>query len=69
MNATKQCHFCAHKVVTLDYKDAYLLRRFMNSQGKIYPQKRHGTCARHQRELTRAIKRARSLALVPYIAL
>jgi len=51
----------------IDYKDAYLLRRFMNSQGKMYPPKRHGTCAKHQRLLSQAIKRARVMALVPFV--
>jgi len=62
----KICHFCANKMDKIDYKDAYLLRRFMNSQGKIYPPKRHGTCAKHQRTLSNAIKRARVMALVPF---
>jgi len=62
----KQCYFCANKIDTIDYKDAYLLRRFMNSLGKIYPPKKHGTCAKHQRELSRAIKRARIMALIPF---
>jgi small subunit ribosomal protein S18 len=64
----KLCHFCQDKIEKIDFKDAYLLRRFMNSQGKIYPPKRHGTCARHQRSLTAAIKKARIMALVPFIA-
>jgi small subunit ribosomal protein S18 len=51
----------------IDFKDAYLIRRFMNSQGKIYPPKRHGTCARHQRVLANAIKKARIMALVPFV--
>ena len=64
----KSCHFCQEKMEKIDYKDAYLLRRFMNSQGKIYPPKKHGTCTKHQRILTRAIKRARIMAMVPFIA-
>jgi len=63
----KICFFCEAKMDKLDYKDAYLLRRFMNSQGKIYPPKRHGTCARHQRILANAIKKARVMALVPFV--
>ncbi|MCX6765743.1 MAG: 30S ribosomal protein S18 [Candidatus Moranbacteria bacterium] len=62
----KICHFCDQKMDKIDYKDAYLLRRFMNSQGKIYPPRRHGTCSKHQRTLVRAIKRARIMALVPF---
>lgn len=63
----KTCFFCEAKMEKIDYKDAYLLRRFMNSQGKIYPPKRHGTCARHQRTLANAIKKARVMALVPFV--
>jgi small subunit ribosomal protein S18 len=63
----KICHFCDQKMEKIDYKDAYLLRRFMNSQGKIYPPKRHGTCTRHQRMLATAIKRARVMAYVPFV--
>lgn len=63
----KICHFCETKMDKIDYKDAYLLRRFMNSQAKIYPPKRHGTCAKHQRTLANAIKKARTMALVPFV--
>ncbi len=63
----KICFFCENKMHKIDYKDAYLIRRFMNSQGKIYPPKRHGTCARHQRTLSNAIKKARVMALVPFV--
>ncbi len=63
----KSCYFCQNKIDHIDYKDAYLLRRFLNSQGKIYPPKRYGTCAKHQRRLTQAIKRARIMALVPFV--
>ena len=63
----KICFFCEGKTDGIDYKDAYLLRRFMNSQGKIYPPKRHGTCAKHQRTLANAIKKARVMALVPFV--
>lgn len=54
------------KLAQVDYKDAYFLRRFLNSQGKIYPPKRFGLTAREQRRLVEAIKRARYMALVPY---
>ena len=64
---TKSCHFCEQKMDKIDYKDVYLLRRFMNSQGKIYPPKKHKTCAKHQRALAQAIKRARVMALVPFV--
>jgi len=64
----KSCFFCQEKIEKIDYKEAYMLRRFMNSQGKIYPPKRHGTCTKHQRVLAKAIKRARVMALVPFVA-
>ena len=57
----------SRKLGNIDYKDAYFLRRFLNSQGKIYPPKRHGTCAKHQRTLANAIKKARIMALVPFV--
>ena len=55
------------KLGAIDYKDAYFLRRFLNSQGKIYPPKRHGLTAKEQRGLSLAIKRARYMALIPYV--
>jgi len=64
----KVCYFCQNKMDQIDFKDAYLLRRFMNSQGKIYPTKRHNTCTRHQRLLANAIKKSRVMALVPFVA-
>ena len=63
----KACQFCEKKAIKLDYKDVQLLRRFMNSQGKIYPPKTHGLCAKHQRTMSSAIKRARVMALVPFV--
>lgn len=57
----------AGKLENIDYKDAYFLRRFLNSQGKIYPPKKYGLTTKQQRELTRAIKRARFMALIPYV--
>ncbi len=62
----KQCFFCTTSSDVIDYKEAELLRRFMSGQAKIYPRRKSGVCARHQRMLARAIKRARFLALVPY---
>ena len=64
----KVCGFCVDKVENLDYKDIARLRRYMSERGKILPRRVTGTCARHQRELTVAIKRARHLALLPYTA-
>ena len=66
-NEKKICHFCQNKMDQIDFKDAYLIRRFMNSQGKIYPPKKHGTCAKHQRSLSNAIKKARIMGLVPFV--
>ena len=62
----KVCGFCVDKVENIDYKDIARLRRYMSERGKILPRRVTGTCARHQRELTVAIKRARHLALLPY---
>jgi small subunit ribosomal protein S18 len=62
----KVCVFCADKVEEIDYKDAGRLRRFLSDRGKIEPRRKTGTCARHQRRLTIALKRARHLALLPY---
>lgn len=62
----KICYFCDNHIAAIDYKDTYLLRRFMNAQGKIYPPRRHGTCASHQRELGKAIKLSRTMGLLPF---
>ena len=62
----KFCFFCADKVETVDYKDPSKLRRYILSGGKIAPRRRTGTCAKHQRAVAVAIKRARHLALLPY---
>ena len=64
----KVCGFCVDKVENIDYKDIARLSRYMSERGKILPRRVTGTCARHQRELTVAIKRARHLALLPYTA-
>ncbi len=60
------CQFCTDKSVVIDYKQGELLRRFVSEDGKIRPRRQTGTCARHQRELAVAIKRARHLALLPF---
>jgi small subunit ribosomal protein S18 len=62
------CAFCVDKVESIDYKDINTLRRYVSDQGQIDSRRRTGTCARHQRRLTIAIKRARHLALLPYTA-
>jgi small subunit ribosomal protein S18 len=66
MGRRKVCRFCADKAMLIDYKDARLLGSFLSERGKIIPARVTGTCARHQRRLTNAIKQARTLALVPY---
>ena len=63
----KHCYFCVNNLKDVDYKNADLLRRFMNAYMKILPKKRTGMCAGHQRKLATAIKRARIIALVPFI--
>ncbi len=63
----KICQFCADKNLKIDYKSVDMLRRFVSEDGKIRPRRQTGTCARHQRELARAIKRARHLAFLPYV--
>lgn len=62
------CHFCADHVPVIDYKDISRLRRYLSDRAKIDARRRTGTCAKHQRALARAIKRARYLALLPYTA-
>ncbi len=64
----KVCAFCVEKVEKIDYKDAAKLRRYTSDRAKILPRRVTGTCAYHQRELTTAIKRARTIALLPYTA-
>ncbi|HHY91074.1 MAG TPA: 30S ribosomal protein S18 [Clostridiales bacterium] len=64
----KVCSFCADKVAYIDYKDVTRLRKYITERGKILPRRITGTCATHQRALTKAIKRARIVALLPYTA-
>ena len=64
----KVCNFCVDKVTSIDFKDAAKLRRYTSERGKILPRRTTGTCAEHQRQLTVAIKRARQIALLPYVA-
>ena len=69
MSASKKkvCSFCVDKVELIDYKDCAKLRRYISERAKILPRRITGTCAHHQNELTKAIKRARFMALMPYI--
>ena len=63
----KVCRFCADSKIEIDYKDAKTLRYFITERGKIIPRRITGTCATHQRSLTLAIKRARVIALLPFV--
>ena len=63
----KVCQFCVDKCQHIDYKDTAKLRRYMSERSKILPRRATGTCAEHQRQLTEAIKRARQIALLPYV--
>ena len=64
----KACRFCADSDLVIDYKDARLLRSFITERGKIVPRRISGNCAKHQRQIATAIKRARVIALLPYLA-
>lgn len=64
----KVCVFCGQENDVIDYKDTAMLRKYISERGKILPRRITGTCAKHQRALTTAVKRARHLALLPYVA-
>jgi len=64
----KVCSFCVDKITEIDYKDVARLRKFISERGKILPRRISGNCAKHQRQMTVAIKRARHIALLPYTA-
>ena len=63
----KVCHFDANKIENIDFKDVELLKKFITDRGKILPRRVTGTCAKHQRKLAIAIKRARHMALLPFV--
>lgn len=63
-----QCYFCSQNIREIDYKDVDNLKRFISAQMKIYPRRKTGLCAKHQRQLKHAIKRARVAGLLPFIA-
>ena len=67
-NRRKTCSFCAEKVEQIDFLDSTRLGKYISERGKILPRRMTGTCAKHQRELTTTIKRARQIALLPYDA-
>ncbi len=62
----KVCYFCKNNIDVLDYKDIKLLKRYVKDSGKIIPKRLNGTCSKHQRLVTKAIKRARNIAFLPY---
>ena len=64
----KTCYFCTNKISTVDYKDVQTLRRFMSPHAKILSHARTGTCPKHQRMVSTALKRARHMALMPFVA-
>ena len=64
----KNCRFCADSTLTIDYKDPKLLRQFITERGKVVPRRISGNCAKHQREMAVAIKRARHLSLLPFLS-
>lgn len=64
----KQCYFCSNKMTTVDFKDTLTLRRFMSPHAKILNHARTGTCPKHQRMVTKALKHARHMALLPFVA-
>ncbi|MBQ9543558.1 MAG: 30S ribosomal protein S18 [Clostridia bacterium] len=64
----KVCAFCTEKIEHIDYKDSMRLRKFISERAKILPRRVTGTCAKHQRQLAIAIKRARQIALLPYVS-
>ena len=63
----RYCHFCAHKDAVIDYKNTKILNRYVSSFGKIVSRKRSGLCSQHQRKLSLEIKRARIMALLPFV--
>ena len=64
----KPCHFCQNKINAVDYKNIQLVRRFMSPHAKILGRKRTGSCATHQRMISQALKRARHMAFLPFVA-
>lgn len=63
----KVCSFCTEKIESIDYKDLPRLKKFITEKGKIFPRRMSGVCAKHQRELVQEIKRARIMALLPFV--
>ena len=63
----KHCHFCTNPAITVDFRDVQILQRFMSHYCRIVPARRTGLCAKHQRQVTRAIKQARIMGLMPFV--
>ncbi|HUT22572.1 MAG TPA: 30S ribosomal protein S18 [Candidatus Bipolaricaulota bacterium] len=63
----KACYFCVNTMQEVDYKEGQMLQKFISSYGKIAPQRRSGLCAKHQRKVAQAVKRARIMALLPFV--
>lgn len=63
----KGCSFCQDKIETIDYKDTRKLQKYLTERGKILPRRVTGTCSKHQRLVTKAVKRARIIALLPFV--
>jgi len=64
---SKECYFCINGIKDIDYKDTRILQKFLSGYAKIMPRKRSGMCYKHQRKLTTAVKRARIMALIPFV--
>ncbi|MCK5080559.1 MAG: 30S ribosomal protein S18 [Candidatus Moranbacteria bacterium] len=67
-NSKKVCYFCSNDIKIIDYKNVILLRKYINTVGKILPRKKSGNCSKHQRMVSQAVKRARILSLLPFVA-
>jgi len=63
----RNCRFCADRKIVINYKDVDILRQFVHEDGKIRPRRQTGNCAKHQRKITQAVKRARHIALLPFV--
>lgn len=66
MYIMNECYFCRQNIKEIDYKDVETLKKFLSGQMKIYPRRKTGLCAKHQRQLKKAVKRARQLGLLPF---
>jgi len=67
-NSKKVCYFCSNDIKVVDYKNVILLRKYINTVGKILPRKKTGNCSKHQRMVAQAVKRSRIIGLLPFVA-